>query len=370
MKFETLNNFFNNPNALPDKLNKLSLLYLVLNVLLILFSVGILYTELKHPDYYQKYFFYLEALYLVILFIFFGDYLLRILASQKKLNYLLSFNGIVDFLAVMPGILSLLVGLGSSLSWLRVLRLFTLGKLFNSFRSFGFFTGITNQILCVTVGIMSIKLLMTLLESNAWYPKFDNISLLLGLISFSLAMLLGTKLSIVNTRLHSIEDAVSRVAAGAKVFWYTKPSCRKDLIDWVNSFYYAITHTNKDEMSSLRKKTNALYKSIGEDGINPNLVGFSRDIAYITNRATAQVHEAYEKFLRDVIFIFTIAVVIVVSGLTGLAATFVLSYIFFGMFFLIEDMDNPLDYSKHSMITVKLEPITEFIANHKIEETI
>ena len=36
---------------------------------------------------------------------------------------------------------------------------------------------------------------------------------------------------------------------------------------------------------------------------------------------------------------------------------------FFGMFYLIEDMDNPLDYSEDSLITVNLDPLEEMIDN-------
>jgi hypothetical protein len=48
-------------------------------------------------------------------------------------------------------------------------------------------------------------------------------------VSFSLAMLLGTKLSVVNGRLNQLEDAITRIVAGIKVFWFTNISSRKYL---------------------------------------------------------------------------------------------------------------------------------------------
>ena len=57
-----------------------------------------------------------------------------------------------------------------------------------------------------------------------------------------------------------------------------------------------------------------------------------------------------------------------VPGITGLVASLILSYIFFGMFFLIEDMDHPLDYSDESLITVNLDPLEELIENLSIND--
>ena len=51
----------------------------------------------------------------------------------------------------------------------------------------------------------------------------------------------------------------------------------------------------------------------------------------------------------------------------GLVASLILSYIFFGMFFLIEDMDHPLDYSDESLITVNLSSLEELIENLEID---
>ena len=38
----------------------------------------------------------------------------------------------------------------------------------------------------------------------------------------------------------------------------------------------------------MRKETNLLYESIGDEGINPNLVNFSRDVAFVTNTSITE----------------------------------------------------------------------------------
>jgi len=176
-------------------------------------------------------------------------------------------------------------------------------------------------------------------------------------------MLLCTKLSVVNGRLNQLEDSITRIVAGIKVFWFTDPQSRDYLKKWVNEFYLCIKNPTLDSVSSMRRSTNELYKNIGENGMNPNLVSFSRDVAFVLNTSLSEVNPFYEKFLKEVTIVFTIVIVTTVPGLTGLVASLILSYIFFGMFYLIEDMDNPLDYSEDSLITVNLDPLEEMIDN-------
>ena len=268
----------------------------------------------------------------------------------------------------MPEFISIVFGLGINSAWLRVLRLFRVGKIVSTHKGTGILSGFTGVVLIISAGIISAKVLILILESYGYIPVFDNISLVLGLVSFSLAMLLGTKLSVVNGRLNQLEDAITRIVAGIKVFWFTDISSRKYLQSWVKEFYKSLKNPTQESVSNMRKITNALYESIGKNGVDPNLVGFSRDVAFVLNTSLSEVNPFYEKFLKEVTFVFTIVIVTTVPGITGLVASLILSYIFFGMFYLIEDMDNPLDYGDESLITVNLDPLEEMISNLEIDD--
>ena len=61
-----------------------------------------------------------------------------------------------------------------------------------------------------------------------------------------------------------------------------------------------------------------------------------------------------------VIISYTLVVITTVPGITGLLATFLLVYVLGGLFFLISDMDNPLDVGVDSLIYVKLDPLIQF----------
>ncbi|MDC0007591.1 hypothetical protein OAD99_00805, partial [Gammaproteobacteria bacterium] len=117
-------------------------------------------------------------------------------------------------------------------------------------------------------------------------------------------------------------------------------------------------------INAMRIANNELYQSLVVLQNGPNLANFTRDVAFILHRATAVSPRSYENFLRDITVIFTTVIIFVIPGLTGLVSVLVLSYVFFGMFYLVDDMDRPLDYSEHSLITANIEPLEEFNNNH------
>ena len=359
-------NILDNPSELKGKYRKISYAYLTISVLLIFLTPILLYIELVSPILFQDYKNIFITLDLIIISFFLADLCLRLISAQGKLSYIFSVNGFIDIISVLPEFISIVAGLNINSAWLRILRLFRVGKIISTHRGSGILSGFTGVVLIISAGIISAKVLVLILESYNLIPEFENISLILGLVSFSLAMLLGTKLSVVNGRLNQLEDSITKIVAGVKVFWFTDIALRDCLKSWVNEFYLYIKNPNPDAVSRMRKRTNELYNRIGHNGVNPNLVSFSRDVAFVLNTSLSEVNPFYEKFLKEVTFVFTIVIVTTVPGLTGLVASLILSYIFFGMFYLIEDMDNPLDYSEESLITVNLDPLEEMIENLKI----
>lgn len=358
----------NSPDLLEGSQKKISNFYLFLSVVLIFFTPILLYIELVSEGFYQKYTLVFSSLDNFIILFFTIDLLLRIYAAEKKSKYFFSINGVIDVLSVVPEWIAIYLGVGGNSAWLRVLRLFRVGKLISAKKGSGFLSGFTGVVAVMSVAIISVKVLVLIIESFGWLPEFENISLVLGLVSFSLAMLLGTKLSVVNGRLNDLEDSLTSIVAGIKVFWFANKDSRPHLRRWITAFHKLLKNPDADAVSNMRKETNLLYESIGDEGINPNLVSFSRDVAFVTNTSITEVNPFYEKFLKEVTIVFTVVVVGAVPGITGLVASLILSYIFFGMFFLIEDMDHPLDYSDESLITVNLDPLEELIENLSIND--
>jgi voltage-gated potassium channel len=65
------------------------------------------------------------------------EYILRIIASKKPINYILSFYGIIDLLAIIPTYLSLFVVGSHSLAVIRAIRLLRVFRIFKLARYIG-----------------------------------------------------------------------------------------------------------------------------------------------------------------------------------------------------------------------------------------
>lgn len=355
-----------NSKSLKGKEVLLSEIYFTFSLFLIFITPIILYIEFVEKDFYQSHFNAISIIDMGILIFFTFDLILRVYVSEDKKSYLRGFDGLADIFAVIPEILFIVIGLNGSSTWLRVIKLFRYLKVLNVLKGGIIFSGFTRTMVLTSTAVISIKILILILESDGLIPKFENISIVLGLVSFSLAMLLGTKLSVVNKRLYDIEDAINRIVAGIKVFWFTHEQYRPHLQAWVRCFEENLKNPSNESVSKMREENNSLYSEIGKIGINPNFVGFSRDAAFVLNKSISKVNPFYEKFLFIITIVFTGVILITIPGITGLVAAFVISFIFFGVYHLVEDMDNPLDYGENSIINVDLSPIQDLKDDLKI----
>lgn len=344
-------------------------IYLLITIVFIFLTPIILYLEIV--EFGSSQLKSLISLFDTIIFYFFTiDLLLRIVSAKSHTKYLFSQNGFIDVLSVIPEWIGILMGLGINTKWVRILRLFRISKILISRQGGKLINGFTGVILSITVGIISIKVLILIFERESWFPVFDNISLILGLVSFSLAMLLGTKLSIVNNRLHSLEQTVAKVGVALRLLLINTDKHTEKLTNWIYDFQNVIKNPTDEKVLQMEHKTDELFKAFCPPGapLDSNLLNFSRDVEFILSTATTEVSPAYEKFLKEVTIVFTVVVLVAVPGITGLVASLVLSYIFFGMFYLIEDMDHPLDYKEGSLITVNLKPIDDLVENIRLKK--
>lgn len=158
---------------------------ILLNVIAVcLESVQNIGNEYKKPFYYFEMF---------SVFIFGIEYLLRVWSAParedlgensnfiKRLKYIFSFTGLVDFIAIIPSIITIFGGL--DLRWLRVLRLLRLLKISNYSSAIeDFFSAImadwrsfTAALYLVLVALFLSSALMYLAENESQPDKFSSI---------------------------------------------------------------------------------------------------------------------------------------------------------------------------------------------------
>ena len=158
---------------------------ILLNVIAVcLESVQNIGNEYKKPFYYFEMF---------SVFIFGIEYLLRVWSAParedlgensnfiKRLKYIFSFTGLVDFIAIIPSIITIFGGL--DLRWLRVLRLLRLLKISNYSSAIeDFFSAImadwrsfTAALYLVLVALFLSSALMYIAENESQPDKFSSI---------------------------------------------------------------------------------------------------------------------------------------------------------------------------------------------------
>ena len=333
--------------------------YQVFSLVLIFATVFQVVLAAKNPELIGKYQTLFVLVEKVILLFFTVDLLLRVILYKKKFKYLFSFYGLVDILTVVPGIVGLFFPLWNS-SWIRILRIFRVGRALRTTGSGGVFGGLNGQLIPFIAGAIGFKSLLLVLEEEQWWPEIKDLGVMLGVVGFALAVLLGTKLRLVNSRMYSIEDAVCRIV-GALRLMRNNENVRTVVDDWAECFEDTVRNPTPVDIAHMRGTTDDLVAELERASIGgANIAGFSRDVAYVLHRVTAHSPVAYERFLKYVTFTYTATVVFVVPGLTGFLASVLVVYTLLGMYLLIDDMDRPLEYSENSFIAADLGPLTVF----------
>jgi len=352
-----INNFLNKPNT------PLSIAYTVFMVILVYISVIESVVQVRSPILFDTYSYYFSILEIGILSIFTIEFIARMLFSTNRLKYLFSFYGIIDILIIFPSIILLFLPYEINILWIRVFLIFRMIRIVKISQYSNNFNGITSKLLPYLGVSLGFKAVILMIEMQEWYPEIDNLRIVIGVIGFALAVLLGTKLSVVNNRIYQIEDTVCRIVGSLRDMKYTK-NMENELLLWSRALEKTLKAPLKDKtvvVANMRDMTDKLEQTLEKNSIGgPNTAGFHRDVAYLLHRTTAKTPIAYENFLKLVTIFYTLTVIFAVPGITGLITTFLIVFVLGGMYYLIDDMDNPLDFDEYSVIDVRLDALEYF----------
>lgn len=355
---------------LDEPTSKLAKLIPVAILILIYLSIAIVVIEIRLPDWASEHAHALEVINLIILLVFGVELFARIICYERRWQYLTSFAGIVDVLAVLPEFVARIAGVPVDTSWFRVVRILRITRVLKSVHAGSVLGGLTGRVLPYVGLAIGLKGLVLALEGHGWWPTIDNINIMIGVVGFALALLLATKLRVTNDRKYAIEDAVCRIVGGLRDM-HANEAISSELQKWSRRLERVLRDPDRTEIKRLQDETNKLEVAMERAGIGgPNSATFHRDVAYVLHRATARTPIAYERFLRHVTIAYSAAVIISVPGLTGLVASAFVVYVLWGTYILIDDMDRPLDYSDNSFIALDLDPIHEFNKSYEGSETL
>lgn len=331
---------------------------------LVYISVATLVIEMRFPAFASENATPIQIVQYIVLAIFTVELAVRIIFTQNRWKYLSSFYGIVDIVAVAPGLLGIVLPIPSESSWIRTLRILRFARALKFIRTGGAIGGITGQLAPYFALAIGLKGLMSALEAQSWWPTLEDLTIVIGVAGFCLAILLGTKLRVLSGRLYAIEDAVAHIV-GAIRDMRANENVRPKLDLWAQAFEATLLAPSHDTVFQMRAGTDELEQELDSAEISgPVTVQFHRDVEYVLHRAMARTPDAYEKFLRTITIAYTSVVIVAVPGLTGFFASLLLIYVLGGMYLIIDDMDRPMATDEDSLISVDLSPLTEFTKSH------
>lgn len=344
--------------------------YNIALLLLIYISVGLLVFQFRYPLIADSYDSAVKIANRIILFVFAADMLLRITAYRRRIDYLLSFDGIVDLLAVLPGILALVVTGIPNLAWIRSLRIIRFLRFFRLMKlsrtSTGkqsFWAGIMQRLLPWIALSAAVKGVIVSAEALPWWPGFGDMKVMLSVTGFAIAVLLGAKLSIAQTRFYEVEDALCRIL-GSITDMPKRPAVKSATDDWISCLRSTIQENTSAAYIKLKNHTQSLECVLEENSVaGPLSAGFHRDVEFMIHRLRARTPSAIEKFLWYVTCVYAFIAIIGIPGLTGFVMTALIVFVLGGMYFVIDDMDAPLAEGRRSLIAIDLTPLEEYGLN-------
>ena len=341
---------------------KLGKFFSVFLLALIYLTVVLVIVQERFPNTYSIYKGEIIFVENFILFIFAAELIVRLVFVKDRSKYIFSFYGVVDILAVAPGVLALMLPVPLDSTWLRVFRIFRITRVLKMLgKKRG--NGIIGKIMPYVAIAVGYKGVLIIFEGYGWWPEVENMNTAISVIGFSLAVLLSTKLNVVNNRIFQIEDTVCRIV-GSMRDMQAVDAITPAMLKWSHLLYTTLVHPKQgksDIVDKMRVETNVFEEVLEANNIGgPNTAGFHRDVSFLLHRVLAKTPAVYDGFLRIIVTLYIIVLIFIVPGIGGLILTVLMVYVLGGMYFLIEDMDDPLSYEKESFINVRLDALEFF----------
>jgi hypothetical protein len=274
--------------------------------------------------------------------------------------------------AIAPCAICLFLGVPCNLAWLRVLRLLRLLralKLVKQTRqSSMLWSGILARTAPFIVVALAFKTLLLFFEGEEWWIDLKNLGPIIAVIGFAIGVLLGSKLSVAQTRLHKFEDTVIELTSILKsLLCSVKDSSL--LLRW-SSELEDVMRSGRG-LHSFLDLHDEVTREIEKSNVGASIsLNFQQKTAYIINKMKWETPPAYDDFLQRVTIFYTIALIIAVPGVFGFVSVALIVYILGGMYFVISDMDRLIDHDKDSLINADFSPLTYFNERAKENATV
>ncbi len=350
----SVNNFFEHPKGF------FAVGFQVMIFLMIIASVAIAFMEFfEHAD-VLKYKNQLNIGNHVILVVFTLEYALRLWSAPKRIAFIVKPMSIIDFLAVFPNYLELvlpifidttelrvlrLIRLLRFARALRVLRLFKFGALFK--KVFQFQETILEAIFPIMVLFIMLKGIFWFLEAHGLWISNQDLGNLFAIIGFALGIILSQKIGVSYDKFVQVEEAAVRLYGGLWTLSNLEPKVKLECKKWAQQFLdllenskadnYLINIANAQFLKELTKKITGFKNSESLVGLYEEAC---KDAAFCLSKKTRLTPKAYDTLLHQATMLYLALIAAFIPGVTGLISVFVGTYILYGMYNLTQDLDS------------------------------
>ncbi len=377
MKKETLkiniHNFFENPKGF------FAVGFQILIFVMIIASVVIAFLEFFEHAETLSYKNELDILNHIILAVFTIEYVLRLFSAPKKLQFIVRPMSIVDFLAIFPNYLELILPIFIDTTELRVLRLirllrfaralralrlFKFGKVFK--KVFRFQETILEAIFPIMVLFIALKGVFWFLETHGWWISNQDLGNLFAIIGFALGIVLSQKIGAAYDKFVQVEEAAVRLYGGLWTLSTIEPKakqeCKKwsreflDLLENVKADNYLINIANADFFMGLSKNIEGLKDSESLIGLYQEIC---KDAAFCLSKKVRLTPKAYDTLLHQATMLYLALIAAFIPGLTGIISVVIATYILYGMYNLTQDFDSIIG-GEFNLININISELKQF----------
>lgn len=352
----TVHNFFEQPKGFAAYFVQ----FLIL--ILIIASVVNVAIEFFYHDIFKQYETSFHLANWIILILFTIEYVLRVSTAPKKIDYARRPLNVVDFFAIAPNYVELLLPFFVETTELRVLRLIRLLRFmrilrvlrlfrYTSFlkRIFQYQNTVLEAITPILLIFISIKAVIWILEANKLWVEIAGLGELFAIIGFALGIILSQKISATYDKFLEVEAAVIRLYGTLRSLREILDAQKKNLgstvtKQWVKSFLALLKDPKADNFAINQSNTN-LYKAMFKIEKTPSELAIlhgeiCRDAAFCLSKKVRLTPKAYDTLLHQATILYLALITAFIPAVTGMISIIVATYILYGMYNITQDLDS------------------------------
>ncbi|MCP1728574.1 hypothetical protein J2T60_002588 [Natronospira proteinivora] len=335
-------------------------------VALILSSVIELAIVAQYPEAATEHMGALRIFHFGLVVFFTIEILLRVFTRPAPRAYLFTWQGAIDLVAVVPGLLSLFVPTVTiDSAWIRSLRLL---RLVRSSSLLKHVKKAKNEHLEVLArlspffaGGIALKAALLYLEGLGLWPRIHGIDTMITVIGFAIGILLSTRLATVHTRIYGFDQQMELLTGSVEA---ARPHVNdeRNVLSWLDTIYRIIA--SGGEKTGLDEANDELRKKEGKSIPAPIFNSMHQCAQFLVHRVQTRTPRVYTRLLTRLTVIYTIMVIVAIPGLTGLISSLLVIYVLGGMTLIVEFMDKPFDPHEDSLINSDISGLERYLKHN------